>query len=391
MKYPVRALVFVLSLLFVAAGCDKKNNPTGAEGGNSEGWQADQSYFRSDKILLDARVSSDSSSFMVAGLGRIALYQTDSADSVRNAFASNDRLMDSRPALSDKYIAYPGKAPTQFIINSPFYWGGSVSNATFPFVRYFRLGETPDYSPLATIRTKGANIPMGAFNNQDQFLTAVSDTANDYSLCLVNLNPQTTYVGYDNIPNLLQMEPEVKYIRFEPEVFHSISYIGAFGENFFVSLTGASNGLIRVTPSGAVQGTSGFTGHVDDMFARGDTLYAYSWGRNKVFRSTDNGLNWTEFLSQFPVPDPRFFFMDGQLCGYVYSQLFKVDLDQQMLVELDNEGLQGDEITSVNKFNNRVWITTLSGMYYKPADQFFQEKTSDSKQKSNLSFRVETR
>jgi len=38
---------------------------------------------------------------------------------------------------------------------------------------------------------------------------------------------------------------------------------------------------------------------------------------------------------------------------------------------LDNSGLEGFEITSVNEYNGRAWVTTLSGMFYKDLKDFF--------------------
>jgi hypothetical protein len=44
---------------------------------------------------------------------------------------------------------------------------------------------------------------------------------------------------------------------------------------------------------------------------------------------------------------------------------------------IDNKGLEGNEITSVNAFNGKVYVTTLSGLFYIPQDQFLRYKNKD--------------
>lgn len=375
----IKLAVFILVAIASIAGCSNGNNPTGPDPvENSKGWQQDQSYFQSDKILLNAEVSSDSSSFIVAGLKKIALYQTGAADSITNGYAYNGDLLDSKPAISDKYIAYTDNDETQFTINSPFYWVGTYNSASYPFVHYFNLGDSPRYSPWADIPVYYEQQPMGAFNDQDQFLTVINDTSESHntnmSLSLITLNPSENTSA---IEPLLEFNPEIKRIPYPTEVSASYNYIFSDGNYFYVSINGNRTELLRVSPSGEVQEAKGIDRRIYNMFSHDDTLFAFSQSAKKVYYSQDEGLNWSSFISNFPVNIAHFFYIDEKLAFYGKSQLFWVDLANQEVKELDNTGLEGAEITSVNEFNSRVWVTTLSGMYYKSTEDFFTLKEGE--------------
>ena len=62
--------------------------------------------------------------------------------------------------------------------------------------------------------------------------------------------------------------------------------------------------------------------------------------------------------------------------AYYNSQLFHLRRANTGLTitELSNEGLYGNEITSVSAFHGKVYVTTLSGVFHKNYDDFWIEK-----------------
>lgn len=93
-----------------------------------------------------------------------------------------------------------------------------------------------------------------------------------------------------------------------------------------------------------------------------------------VFRSAD-GRTWIEG----GTPDRNlelisFDKMDGHTIGIYNSQIFLFELgsDELQITELNNEGLFGHEITSVDTFNEKVYVSTLSGVFVKDLEDFWE-------------------
>ena len=96
-----------------------------------------------------------------------------------------------------------------------------------------------------------------------------------------------------------------------------------------------------------------------------------------MFYSTDNGFTWTEgYETPWELVLLNYAKINGKLIGYRYAQLFEITINENefQAKELDNDGLEGKSITSVSKFDNKVYLTSLSGVFYKPVDEFFIEK-----------------
>jgi hypothetical protein len=114
------------------------------------------------------------------------------------------------------------------------------------------------------------------------------------------------------------------------------------------------------------------------LFGQSSPLYAY--------RSDLNGEN-TQLINTFNDPSLlqlEFTSVDGRIIGYVHSQLFLIDLQENniKITELDNIGLEGSYITSVTMADaNRVLVTSapipgfdLAGGFYKPVEELFKPK-----------------
>ncbi len=56
---------------------------------------------------------------------------------------------------------------------------------------------------------------------------------------------------------------------------------------------------------------------------------------------------------------------------------FIIDANGIRRRELVNDGLAGNQITSVCRFRDRVYVTTLSGVFYKPYRDFLTFKPGE--------------
>ena len=104
----------------------------------------------------------------------------------------------------------------------------------------------------------------------------------------------------------------------------------------------------------------------------------YGIGNENIFISYDNGLTWQKGYSlQFEHRMITYTKIDDRIIGYRFGQLweFLISDTEMTPIELDNEGLDGKSITSVSKFNGKVYLSTMSGVYYKSIAEFFKPKS----------------
>ena len=110
------------------------------------------------------------------------------------------------------------------------------------------------------------------------------------------------------------------------------------------------------------------------VFLYNGNYYATSISGN-IYETTNNGETWS---LQFTI-NPRgtaIFNFDNNLIAIYQSQLWQVTLGATSISfkEIVNDGLTGKTITGLVKCNNKVWITTNGGVFYRPYNQFYQFK-----------------
>ena len=103
----------------------------------------------------------------------------------------------------------------------------------------------------------------------------------------------------------------------------------------------------------------------------------YGFGFERIYSSLDNGSIWTDLGAiDIAFNQLQFSNVADKWIGFYNSQLFEIDVTETELVvkELDNDGLDGHRIMDVAAFQDEVYIATLSGMFTRPLDSFFEEK-----------------
>lgn len=110
------------------------------------------------------------------------------------------------------------------------------------------------------------------------------------------------------------------------------------------------------------------------IFKYGGNYYATSiWGN--IYKTVNNGENWT---LQFTLSNQGAVIInfDGKLIAIFGSRFWLVTLGTTSISfkEIVNDGLTGKTISGLIKCNNKVWITTNGGVFYRPYSQFYQYK-----------------
>jgi hypothetical protein len=182
--------------------------------------------------------------------------------------------------------------------------------------------------------------------------------------------------------------PTVKKIYLTPApgtigFFNGGYYCASYYNKFFVYF---ESQFYRIDTAGNVK-SFGYTPAsytknygISNMFTYGNTLFVNSGGI--FFSSTDQGETWSVFndFSNTGVGSLLFRNVGNDLYATANdadSQLWKVAISGNNLnfSELNNDGLQTNPITSITPCGKYIFITTLSGVFYRDRTLFDQLKT----------------
>jgi len=147
----------------------------------------------------------------------------------------------------------------------------------------------------------------------------------------------------------------------------SISSIYYYNQNYYCSL--GANYIIDI--EGNISNSS-INYICTTYFEYNDKLWTIS---DHHFWNTEDGITWDETpytLSLYLC----FFEFEGKLCGYRFSTLYEIDLDNVEVYYLDVSGLDYHTITSINFSDSKVYLSTLGGMYYRNKSDFFKDKST---------------
>lgn len=117
-------------------------------------------------------------------------------------------------------------------------------------------------------------------------------------------------------------------------------------------------------------------GFTNDIFRDGQKYVAT--GASGILYSYDEGLTWqkqTEEIDSF-LRYAIYTTIDNKIIGFIDSQIWHFDFGENEITirELDNDGLEGNKITSISKFENNIYVTSLSGVFKINESDFFYYK-----------------
>lgn len=369
MNTPYKLLFLLLLLLLWAAGCEKDTSPTETNQTEKPRWQVNEYFLLDNKILLNSTVSSGN--YYVAGLLRLSMFDGPSLEPAKRGAPVNDQSLTYKPAMQDHFIMYRGSASAPLILNSAKYYNVTGLISIFPFRWGLQLHELDSaYSEEARVGVTFHRNYIGAFNDQNQFLAFIDDggatVGLNVSFCLIDLNPQV--IPCASPDSCLELSPQLTRIPYPTPTSVFLRHIDSYKDRFFAYVDGDfliiySTGQMRSIPE--VQGT------VVEIFDYQGNVYAVTEFPELIYISQNEGETWSLFAANFFYAPIRFFTIRDKLCFYVYSQIAMLDVATGAITELDNSGLEGHEITSVNEYHGRAWVTTLSGMFYKDINDFF--------------------
>nr|MBC7613628.1 hypothetical protein [Pseudopedobacter sp.] len=194
------------------------------------------------------------------------------------------------------------------------------------------------------------------------------DYVNKIAKCnLLRVDPVDGFQNSVKLGNFKEINliPPTSTMGFSSGGYYSFSY----KDKFFLSL---ASQFFRIDTLGNVK-AYGYgplptrNAGVRQLFNIGDLLFATTI--SDILVSNDFGETWSVFLSG---PNQVYLGLNYQNLGnelfaYSNAQIWKVTLSGNSLnfVELDNDGLETNQITGINKVGKYAFISTLSGLFYR--------------------------
>ena len=150
----------------------------------------------------------------------------------------------------------------------------------------------------------------------------------------------------------------------------NVSYIKAI-EDFFIVSTKSKT--YKILSDGTVKQILTFT--INEAFEWAGEIYLVS--NSQIAKSSDGGVKWDQFSGTSPTLAKGTYYVIGDSLVLNYSDAIfsaKFKLPKYSLRELKNDGVEGNLITSVSEFNDSVYVTTYTGVFYKSRREFFNSK-----------------
>ncbi len=150
----------------------------------------------------------------------------------------------------------------------------------------------------------------------------------------------------------------------------NVTYIKAV-EDFFIVSTASKT--YEILADGTVKQI--LTNTIKEAFKWAGEIYLVS--NSQITKSSDGGVTWVQFSGTSPSLSNGTYYVFGDSLvlnnsDAIFSAKFK--LPNYSLRELRNDGVEGNLITSISEFNDSIYATTYSGVYYKSKREFFKSK-----------------
>ena len=383
------ALLYILISILASSfliGCSE-DTPTDPPPVEPIIWQQNETFWGDRRIMLNS--DSTGESLTIAGLTLMSRFGPGELVPNRINVVSGDHTLNGQPAIGGVAMMYRSGVNFHTLnyhaLDRADCSGGG---AGYPFVRSIDIADLSEFfTEDSSIIGNRYERQLGDFNDKDQFLVVAQNRDPEYGLstglCLISLNTTDTDNGFNSLCRDLTPEALVIDLDYSHSAF--VNMIESVNSNFFVGLTTSARTFLRIDPDGIVETCQGITTSVDDLFEYDGALWAYSIEARSLFRSEDTGFNWSLVSEGIPGFSNKFFELDDKLCFFMGSQLAWINFEESYVYEVDNTGLENVSITSVQVFDDQVWLTTLSGLFCKDISGFFELDGDKSDESQRLS------
>lgn len=353
MRFP---LLFITSLILLSSCRKQEITEIDQETPDRYSWQAHNGFQYDDVNQMNSLAGSDRLFFI--GSNSFSVITPETEDQQNDPSEFDIARYTHTYFIQPHHVKLP-LSETYYISYNPLNNTIAFTSTQNPAVSgdriYFSMKELDE--TFSNFRFIHFNTGQSmAINSENQALipyTALIDGREILKLALVDIKGEREFgqIALDTV--------KTNIITIVGNGYAGLTGVHSFGEDFFVT-TDAE--LYRIDKNGVTQRL--LDEPLNRILRSGSTLFGIS--SQNIYASANNGLTWN-ILSQIPSDFSRLNYaeIDQRIIAYRYAQLWEITLEETRLTvrELDNEGLSGKMLTSVNEFGRHVYLSTLSGVF----------------------------
>ncbi|WP_282037076.1 hypothetical protein [Saccharicrinis aurantiacus] len=362
MKFSLIANLFAIAI-FSLTSCTKEKIINGED---LYSWKAHKDFQYENKILTNGY--SDTSAFYASGPNGFYKVEYDKSaqqENFTNYVLINDLNIHQRTLITSEIIARTGEKGVAFNATK-----NPSHGHTYDFLSIPDIDSTcsrvcaPYYATSKALVMNHKNqclIPYYSYSDGEQSSTYINAKFIITELSIINEYGRS----YIEIANTVKLPLE--------EEMGSIRSLHSIGKYFFASCLYHT---IRIDDEFKVDYI--YPTSLVKIFEFNGKLYAFS--DYDFLCSDDKGLNWKVLSSNIGnLHQVNYSVINGRLIGYYNSQILEFSLSDTEISwqYLVNDGLKGHKISSISFYNDKAYVTTLSGLFTKEYSDFFTYDTSN--------------
>ncbi len=357
-------LVIIIFLAIMILSCSENNPTEPSSNGYWKQYLFEDPYnnFVTNGLAIDNQ-------FYCTGMNGISMFTDFETNPQMKYIWYISTGYDSKPIISKKYTAFfKESSETNIGFSNYFTQDGNVTS-----VSPASFGEQFKDYKFSFITTKRE---FGAINNQNRFVTTISNRS--------GMVADTTYIvyadfdfndgisisntGFWEIPSMISTPINEKAFKSYNGKFY-ISYSREFSpNNYFIEIS--ENGEIKeyINHFGA-----SYEHGVMSFFEYKGYLCAQKGDFEMIYSS--DGENWQHMASLEPLISD-FKEIGNYLFIYLNDKIYCLgdNINELKLYQIPTENITGRTISSINKFNDELIITTSNGIFHKSFSEIMKDK-----------------
>lgn len=288
-------------------------------------------------------------------LSRIGLTRLDArGNRVESSYRRHHDIdLFSQPVFSHQFFLYKHSLKDDYFAMEVVDWDLRLDdNISAYSTKGYRVNNPPADDSSYTAFLNGRE--PGAVNAWGEFLIPAIHKDQPDRITLFSLDPYQWFRFDRNFSDARQWE-----VTLPSAVGTQLRLLKGLGDDFLVSTESAT---FLIGREGTV--TQLWESGVSHAFEMGDFWYAEV--NKELFQSTDQGMNWQLIgPGASRIGKGEYFVCDSMLIYAKEDSLYQVRPQTNELKPLQNNGLEGHQITALVSFADSMYVGTLTGLFTK--------------------------
>ncbi len=363
-------ILFTLFILFLLFGCSEKSDSITADiVPEASEWKLDSSISYAQKFIMNMFLVDSTAYLMTPDI--IRPYGESTNDSWFHHLSAD---LWAHPYYS------VGLSKDYYVVN--------YNDSSIHFKKTASPVGTSIYIDIQDIDSSLVSIGhLGITSLGDNKFVTTAEFKDSTGLLLMSVkNEEMFYYAMNTYPLIGLLD--VMELPLDSLVEFTPVKVAGYKNNYFSNVNKGINNIITtishrsylVTPEGVSypldnMNLGDFVVYDDSLLFSTAEVYSSRAGSSSIVVSSDDGLTWSAIgneLFSFHSKQKCLDIVNGEIIAYRDDQIYHYSKmeDKFSIKALENSGIEGNQITRIAYLNDKVIMSTLSGLFYKEWDDF---------------------